>query len=395
MEEHEYREKGQTVVIVALALVVLLAALGLAVDGSAVYLSRRRMQNAADAASLAGTRRLADAICDSEAATAADAAVYDEVVRLAEANGVENADAIVAHYVKFDSNVVVEFDPPVTVGNSLSGGPGVPNGATGVVVSTTITQSTYFMGMVGQSTGGAGADATAVTGPPMLAGGMRPFGVPQDLLDDVGPGDKFIINFKHCSGDVCSITDGDGDPIAQHRGWMNLDYVWNQGEDPDFPRAISDAAGANDMKEWMENGWQGTLYADCEWAEGCRYGDYIHAKPGTNSSVIGVGKGLVDGDTGKSPLIYAPVFDVVKDCPTEIPDPKPGCPHQGGGYCYHIVGFVGVRILGDGTSQGGGTLALELDQAYFGEGLPSPNPGYESGGGDACETHLMVISLWD
>ncbi len=47
-------ENGQTLVWVALAMVVLLAFVGLAIDGGAVYAERRRMQNAADAGALAG-----------------------------------------------------------------------------------------------------------------------------------------------------------------------------------------------------------------------------------------------------------------------------------------------------------------------------------------------------
>ncbi len=43
------KEQGQTVVIVAFAVIALLAFAGLAIDGGTAYLNRRRMQNAADA----------------------------------------------------------------------------------------------------------------------------------------------------------------------------------------------------------------------------------------------------------------------------------------------------------------------------------------------------------
>src|SRR5690606_4536767 len=51
-------ERGQTLVQVALMLVVLLGFAALAIDGGMVYAERRHMQNAADAGALAGAREL-------------------------------------------------------------------------------------------------------------------------------------------------------------------------------------------------------------------------------------------------------------------------------------------------------------------------------------------------
>ena len=53
------KERGQTLIIVALAMVVLVGSLALAIDGGNAYAQRRRMQNAADAAALAGAKALA------------------------------------------------------------------------------------------------------------------------------------------------------------------------------------------------------------------------------------------------------------------------------------------------------------------------------------------------
>src|SRR6476661_2772831 len=54
------RNEGQAVVLAALAFIVLVAALGLALDGANAYNQRRNANNAADAAALAGTRALLD-----------------------------------------------------------------------------------------------------------------------------------------------------------------------------------------------------------------------------------------------------------------------------------------------------------------------------------------------
>ena len=374
------REHGQTLVIFVFALVGLLAMVGLALDGGMLFLQRRRMQNSADAAALAGARLLAEAICGEEGAN--DAAIAAEANRYAESNGVQDTDDVAGNGV--NDNVAADY---IGADESVLGRVGdgsIPIGATGISVTVEISHATYFVTLVGIDTAGASAHALAMTGPLLVAGGLRPFGVPLQLVQDLDPDDPnndwFTISFKHDGGQVTWA----GGHLAQHRGWMNMGYVWNQGEGPDFPRAIDQSAGANDLKEWMENGWQGILYADCLWNEGCRYGDYIHAKPGTNSSAVC----RAPQDT----LIYVPIYDEVPDCATEIPEPRPDCPTQGGGYCYHIVGFVGVKITA--CQQGQGTITADLVETIMGQGVPSFGVGRGYGEGQACETYTQVVTLW-
>jgi len=345
--------------------------LGLAIDGGTVFLERRRMQNAADAAALAGTRLLAAAICDGTAAT------HDEIVAevnlYAEINGVPGGN-VVADYVNFDEEVL-----PVIDGD-------IPPGSTGISVTVEISRPTHFVTLIGIDTAGASADALAMTGPPFLAGGMRPFGVPLQVMQQTDVGDCFTIDFKNCDDaapDDCLIKDDDGDTIGHHRNWLNLNHVWNQGENPDFPRASGDSGTANDLKNWMANGWNGTLYADCFWSGGCKWGDFIHAKPGTTSSPIG----HVPIDT----VFLVPIFDIVPHY-DQIPGPKAGSMHQGSNYYYHIVGFAAVRVpTGGDADQGGGTIRACVKEVIMGEGQPSPNTGY---GSDVCATHTMVVTLW-
>ncbi len=70
-ENIHMREGGQTLVIVALAMAVLMLMAGLAVDVGMAYNERRDMQNAADAAALAGAQRLCDGSTQSVALNAA------------------------------------------------------------------------------------------------------------------------------------------------------------------------------------------------------------------------------------------------------------------------------------------------------------------------------------
>jgi Flp pilus assembly protein TadG len=379
-EKGAHNERGQTVVIVVFAIIALLAFAGLAIDGGTAYLNRRRMQNAADAASVAGTRELAEALCDNDDGDVTDDVVMAAVNDYALRNGVDSEADVVAHYVKFEGEAVVEYSPPVAVGNGT-----VPRGAVGVAVTATISRPTYFLGLVGQTTGAASASATGVTGPPRIMGGLRPFGVPRLVINQLNPGDCFTQSFKNCKSDEpddCPILDDEGDMIGRHRNWLNLNHVWHQNESPNFPRASGGGGSAANLQNWMANGWQGQLFADCPWDTGCRQGDFIHAKPGSSSSAI--------GDVPIDTLFYVPIYDVVPQY-GQIPSPKAGPVPQGGNYYYHIIGFAGISVPPGGADQGGGTIRACLEEVFIGEGQPSPNSGFDS---NACTTHTMVVTLW-
>ena len=156
------------------------------------------------------------------------------------------------------------------------------------------------------------------------------------LILDTYSGASFTISFDPTGGDVVWMTRGWTGLEQQHRGWMNLGYVWNQGEFPDFPRAVVQYLDTATLREWMDHGCSIPLYADCEWGHGCHYGDYIPAVPGANTAAICV----LQLDI----LLHIPIYDVALDCATEIPDPRPACPTQGGSGCYHVVGFARIEI---------------------------------------------------
>ena len=58
MKQPRAREQGQAIVILALMMIGLLAFAALAIDGGNAYVERRRAQNGADAAALAGARQV-------------------------------------------------------------------------------------------------------------------------------------------------------------------------------------------------------------------------------------------------------------------------------------------------------------------------------------------------
>ncbi|MGD1997028.1 MAG: pilus assembly protein TadG-related protein [Anaerolineae bacterium] len=373
-------ESGQAVVVVAAAIVVLLALAGLAIDGGTVYVNRRRMQNASDAAALAGTRLLAEAICGDGSVN--DAAIAAAVLDYAVRNGVDGDDAMDAYYVTSEDNTVVQFDPPEPVGDGE-----IPDGAVGVVVTTAITRPTYFMGLVGQPMGTAAADATAITGNMVAGGGMRPFGVPEEILDELGPGGSFTLDFSNCQEeDGCTVSWTGGN--AQHRGWLNIGYVWNQDENDHWPRALYPNAGKNLLIMWMENGLDVTLHSDdCGWEE-CGWGDWAQAVPGAAASVLPHAQVPMNNDE----IIFVPVFDATvpyEDIPSSKAPEAPG----GGSFYYHIIGFTAVKVTG--YDQGGKTLTLELvEQIGTGQTCPPADALEEGYGGSGCRFNMQVVSLW-
>jgi len=374
-------ERGQALVIMIFAMIALLVIAGLAIDGGMVFLERRRMQNSADAAALAGTRLLAAAVCGKQGAD--DTAIFAEARQYAEKNGVQDTGNVVADYVSFDEVVLGRV-----------GGGTIPPGSTGVSVTVGITRPTHFVSLVGISEARASASALAMTGRPIVASGLRPFGVPLDVVQQLSDGDCFEISFgQHCDDQHqdCTIEYLDGQ-TSSHRGWMNMNYVWNQYEElSGWPRATSPNPGG-DLMDWMQNGWDGTLYADGLWAFLYRNGDFIHANPGTEQDALNV------APIGE--LILVPVFDAFPDCDGVPPDleppwpsppgaPKDACTGMAGASYYHIVGFASVTIEDVHTSNH--SLEVCVEKITIGQGQPSPSAGY---GSDVCAMHTMVVTLW-
>jgi nucleoid-associated protein YgaU len=194
-------ERGQMVVIVALGLTALVAMAGLVIDGGMAWANRRQVQNAADSASLAGTRILGLDL-KWRAVNAAnpspppapfanpDAAVCD-AVNNALAYNTNNAQSIAAidcvdgspdaMYVDFDKNELGQV------------GDGIPANAQGVKVVGHGASDTFLMGVIGISTIDVAADAIALAGPaaPPL-GNLMPF-VVQNPLGPFVPGEQYEV----------------------------------------------------------------------------------------------------------------------------------------------------------------------------------------------------------
>jgi len=411
-------ERGQALVLVSFGLIGLLVVAGLAVDGGMTYLERRRMQNAADAASLAGTRMLAGAICNKPDVD--DAAILAEVKHYAETNGVQNPEAVVADYVDADQTV-----------KGHVGGGSIPNSATGISATVGISRSTVFVSLLGIDTASAGASALAMTGPVVQfsGGGMLPVGIHLSVVENLNAGDPFrvvdVLN-HHSGGDFCVDENGNGGysdpadwcvsdldvPHNAQRGWLNLNYIYNKDH-----RTASDPLNrareqnvSNSGCNTDPPGLQGYASGNCPYPDpifagsvGGVDGDFIHGSPGAKQSTLDE---IEANYAGTGAVVYAPVFDLVYT-PSDMeanglvaPESPDGYhagdwPNAGGGthaFLYHIVGVAAMTISDTGGQGNQHYLDGVFQNMTTGEGLFSPSTGV---GTEACDSlELYGVSLW-
>jgi Flp pilus assembly protein TadG len=160
---------GQVLVLFALTSLVLLGVLGLALDGGYDYIQRRAMQNAADAAALAGASAIARNQTDSQVTQA----VLDAAAR----NSADTTRLTCAFITNAYDTTASGTTQPCS-----SGGVAMATFAanfTGVLVGTTERHQTFVFGALGIAESGASASAAArvqrpvgVTGGPFMVCGI-------------------------------------------------------------------------------------------------------------------------------------------------------------------------------------------------------------------------------
>lgn len=354
------KERGQALILVAIAMVALLAVAGLALDGGKLHSNRRDVQNAADAAALAGAQILVDGVC--KASGASDGDVRDAVLNYVASNGIEidvtyPARNINAWYVDENETRL-----------QVIGAGTVPNATKGVEVTVFFTETTNFMKMVGQPEMKASGNAVAMFGPvtqlppntPVI-----PVAVPDDAVYGMDAGDEFTVdNDIYCKTNGSQCIGDTGDANSQ-RGWLNFDYIYNiehyQASDA-LRRTHKATTNANDIRDYVTGAKQTPpifvghppeplppsaptkVYLD---------GDYIHGEPGEKQADS---KAIFDYYAGQTVIL--PVFDVVyspeyMDAHTsDFPDPHVDSgqtwPNQNQ-YLYHIVGFAAAEICDPAT----------------------------------------------
>lgn len=406
------KERGQAVVVVAIALVALLAMTGLAIDGGRLFALRRTAQNAADAAALAGTRELAQVVARCRAGSQAnDLRVWNAVAQFAVQNGLNPSagDTLEAWYVNRDGNRLGR----VGMGS-------IPNGATGVSVVLTTTQPSYFLQLVNSAEMRANGKSAAMTGPVVqFPGGVLPLATPLQVIQTLSPGEQFVMieTDQQHGGMFCTDRNGNGrfdegidlcigDPASHnaHRGWLNLNYIYNlqhlQRSAPyyrTFEQEVPNRGCGPNPSTSTDDGLRGWASGECPYpfpvfagGVGMTNGDFIHGDPGARQS------SLMEIENYVGARAYVPVFDYIymsDYMAANFPQPEGiGWPRAGGGghaFLYHIVGFTAVKV----QDISGHTLVGEFESAIIGEGAIQPGDGV----GGVCPSELFTygVTLWE
>jgi hypothetical protein len=150
------------VVIVALAMVLMVAMVGLVVDGGYAWGRQRQTQNASDAASEAGAVVLAQNIANVQPAKT-DADVDAAVAAIFASNGTARK---AAYYTDVSGNMLTPVGVTTVdeAAAALVGGGAIPPGASGVRAIGSQTFDTFLARVIGINTFTATTPATAVAG---------------------------------------------------------------------------------------------------------------------------------------------------------------------------------------------------------------------------------------
>jgi hypothetical protein len=323
-------ESGQSLVIIALGIIAFIAILALVLDGANAYAAKRQAQNAADAGALAG----ATYMCQHR---------YDDP------DVINNAIATASEYAVKNGAV-----DPAVVDPSMS--------AATVVVTATVTKDTFFAGVIGFLQVSPRAVAEAACRPPVGLGVMpvawacRPpvvGGIPvpgMDCAEELGPcGDgatglactyvmmdsvKVKSNKKCKYPDITDPTDPDycytqNDLVCSAHGpdltpAHGCDYVEPTKTDCDLDNDCIDelmtggarswldlnggGGGANELKNWLRNGFPDPIYPHT----------WIPEESGVATSIFHTAAAYVVGKD-----VTLPVFNKICDrYPNDLTNPE-------------------------------------------------------------------------
>lgn len=180
--DHRPEQRGQIIVIAALAMVALIGGVSLVLEGGNAYAHQRVAQNAADSIANAGATVLAAKL---GGASKTDADVLAATNAMATANAI---DAYVAFYTNWKGQLLTPAGA-VTTDRSTAAqvGPAdgfttIPAGTQGVSVAGNQTFDTTFGRVIGINQFTAAADAVAVTGA-TTGGQFLPVVFPVNIVD--------------------------------------------------------------------------------------------------------------------------------------------------------------------------------------------------------------------
>lgn len=223
-------EGGQSLILVALLLVGIIAFTGLIIDGGRDYAARRQSQNASDASSLAGALMLKTVVGSG---ASADAQIQDTVNQYAHANGIVNPSSEVQAFYMIGTAQGHAVGP--------SGGSQIPGGATGIRVLSKISFQPFLLNL---ATGGGPVSsqtvATAQTGVPSGFDNLMPMTIQVDAVHECATFDT-----------DCQLFGGKTGP-GQFQ-WLSYD---NRSDEPDLVDYLNQAkpSGYWEIGDWVPGG---------------------------------------------------------------------------------------------------------------------------------------------
>ena len=330
-------QQGQTLVLVAVALIVLVIFAAIAVDLSNGYVHRRTAQNAADAAALAGARELARQLNEyrEQPWRRNEFLIKAEMNDFAERNGIEDTndspgDAINTNVTGYFIDSAGEHVSEYVIGDVGS----VPQAARGVEAIASTLAPSFFSGVLGQDGFAISAESAVVFEGACAHNCVMPiaaltetfqFDECYNIYDGAEPGSFGWLNwqFGH-EGDTCKCSavclEDNLDPLTCNSGRLEVgDWVASDS-------GISNKVQIRDRLEYY-----------------------------------------IDNDEPFTIIIYD-ITGCMSDKCDECASWQSGAKR---GFAYHVVGFAEFQLIGYSLATGGGA-----GQAYGhdGEGCLGPDP---------------------
>ncbi len=318
----QHKEEGQSLIIVGALLVVLVALIGLVVDAGNAYAQRRIVQNAADAAALAGSQML---VHQEDYLTGGNFLrnwqVIQAVEDYAERNGVD-PDNLSIYYTDIDGNILADarFDlgRQDIIKEDTFGG----TRAEGVRVEADLPFPTYLVRVIGRDEMTASGSANGI-----LACGAC---TTRDIFPMA----------------IHAGTFSDGYPVVgQTYRVIGNGWKWRTSHNRSGP-----GPGNFGFISWDENRQGNAELArnmeDTERSGQWSVGDSVATGPGPGTddgSVRDQLRARIDNNDPDRPAeVTVPIFDYTcYDLPSSDPE---ACPNGGSDLKFHIVGFARFQI---------------------------------------------------
>lgn len=337
----ERNERGQVLVIVAICLVVLVAMVGVVIDGGLAWGRQRDTQNAADAAAKAGAGVLAENVAGVSPART-DADIFVAMQDTATSN---DLGEVIGYYTDVDGNlltsaggIAADTDAAAVVGDGV-----IPPGTYGVRADGIETFDTLLARVIGIPTFTVRAPATAVSGylvatcPASAGCSVLPVTLPITILGCDGSNDPaYVVPSQQWQLEtfytlpLCKTGPG-------NVGWLD----WNPNEQTEGCSGTGTAEIACIIEQPSNPALEWPMWYEI-------------------ASTGNINSGQVEdaiNDNYAGEVVLIPLFDVTCDAQPTGPGGE-DCPagHEGGhgqNQWYHLAGMASLRLCGPAIAECG------------------------------------------